>query len=80
MRINPLPNSIPVDPSKTANDSNTYGQSISGITSYKNNLLLTLLGDPQKPLIPLSGSNSTLNNATPVEQVIARLKQFTTGL
>ena len=73
-------NPTPVDPSTRSYSNNTYGQSITGITSYKNNLLLTLLGDPQRPSTPLSGSTNTSDIPNPVDQVNARLKQFTSSL
>ena len=73
-------NPTPVDPSTRSYSNNTYGRSITGITSYKNNLLLTLLGDPQRPSTPLSGSTNTSDIPNPVDQVNTRLKQFTSSL
>ena len=73
-------NPTPVDPPTRSHSNNTYGQSITGTTSYKNNLLLTLLGDPQRPSTPLSGSTNTSDIPNPVDQVNTRLKQFTLSL
>ena len=39
----------------------TYGSSISGIASYKNNLLLTLLGEPQHQTTINSSPNTEVN-------------------
>ena len=73
-------NPTPVDSPTRSHSNNTYGQSITGITSYKNNLLLTLLGDPQRPSTLPSGSTNTSDIPNPVDQVNTRLKQFTLSL
>ena len=60
----------------------TYGSSISGITSYKNNLLLTLLGESQHQTINSSPSieaNTTEQNS-PVVRMNNKLKTFVNSL
>ena len=60
----------------------TYGSSISGITSYKNNLLLTLLGESQHQTInssPSTEANITEHNS-PVVKISNKLKTFVNSL
>ena len=60
----------------------TYGSSISGITSYKNNLLLTLLGESQHQTInnsPSTEANITEHNS-PVVKISSKLKTFVNSL
>ena len=61
----------------------TYGSSISGITSYKNNLLLTLLGEPQHQTTINSSPNTEVNTTeqnSPIMRISNKLKTFVNSL
>ena len=61
----------------------TYGSSISGITSYKNNLPLALLDEPQHQTVDTSPSNPDVNATeqnSPITRVSNKLKTFVNNL
>ena len=61
----------------------TYGSSISGITSYKNNLLLTLLGEPLHQTTINSSPNTEVNiteHNSPIVRISNKLKTFVNSL
>ena len=80
-------NNTNTDNNNNTGDSNqlplTYGSSISGITSYKNNLLLKLLGEPQHQTTINSPSNTEVNiteHNSPVVRISNKLKTFVNSL
>ena len=61
----------------------TYGSSISGIASYKNNLLLTLLGEHQHQTTINSSPNTEVNTTeqnSPTMRISNKLKTFVNSL
>ena len=87
--LNPINNSNNNTNTNNSNDNNTsdqlpltYGSSISGITSYKNNLILTLLGESQHQAVNSTPSTKAniLELNSPAVKISNKLKTFVNSL